>query len=409
MSGNLSTAGVEETLKDFWASRPRRPQAGRKIAGVAAGIGERYRIDPVIVRIAFVAMALCNGAGFLIYLLGWLWLAQSDDQVSPAEALLGRGRSSTPTPLTILLGLAVFPATGFFVDGGFTMVAGVLLSVGGVYLLHRNRGALNRPAPTPEVTMDQSADGRTDRHATVPPTATPSGPPAWDPLGAAPFAWDLPEPTPAVVYEPPPPPVRRRRSRVGKVTFGLVMLVVAGSAIASDSAAWFTAPHVLGLVVAVLGLGLVVGAFRGGARGLIWLVVPLALAGVGMTSIDGSSFGSERIGDYRDTPTSIEQVQPRYDTNAGEVVVDLRELPTTGSVRTTVEVGVGTAQVFVPENADVTVTCAAELGSFDCLDHKQDGADREQRVVDSGADGPGGLKIELDVRAGVGEVMVTRG
>src|SRR5436190_589092 len=31
-------------------------------------------------------------------------------------------------------------------------------------------------------------------------------PPSWDPLGAAPFAWDLPEPAPAA---PAPPPKRR--------------------------------------------------------------------------------------------------------------------------------------------------------------------------------------------------------
>ncbi|MET1075384.1 MAG: PspC domain-containing protein, partial [Umezawaea sp.] len=54
VSGNVTAANVEETLKDFWASRPRRPHRGRKIAGVAEGIAERYRIDPVIVRVAFV-------------------------------------------------------------------------------------------------------------------------------------------------------------------------------------------------------------------------------------------------------------------------------------------------------------------------------------------------------------------
>ncbi|NUT53465.1 MAG: PspC domain-containing protein, partial [Saccharothrix sp.] len=212
VSGNISAASVEETLKDFWATRPRRPHDGRKIAGVAAGIAQRYQIDPVIVRVAFVAMALCNGAGILIYLLGWLWLAQADDEVSAAESLIGRGRSSTPTALTVLHGLAVVPATGFFVDGGITMVGGVLLSVGAIYLLHRNRGQLNRPEHTAPVgaggfgaggfgaeqagagdfggrTYGVGEQGTTEDHPTARVT-----PPAWDPLGAAPFAWDLPEP-----------------------------------------------------------------------------------------------------------------------------------------------------------------------------------------------------------------------
>lgn len=402
VSGNLSTAGVEETLKDFWVSRPRRPHEGRKIAGVAAGIAQRYQIDPVVVRVAFVAMALCNGAGFLIYLLGWLWLAQDNDEVSAAEALIGRGRSSTPVPLTILLGLAVLPATGFFVDGGFTMVGGVLLSVGAVYLLHRGRGSLNRPPSAPEVRPVDTAESPTTRVT----------PPAWDPLGAAPFAWDLPEPTPTTAVpaeQPSRPPHRRRRSRVGAATFGLSLVVLAGALVASSYSAWFTAQHIIGLVVATLGLGLLVGAFRGGGRGLIGLVVPLSLAGAVLTSADFSTFdGSEHVGDVDARPVTIEQLQSRYDTNAGTVDLDLTGLPASGTATTAVEVGVGSVKVRVPASADVTVTCHTGLGSVECLGPEKGGRNNTATVTDGGT-GEGGLKLELDVRAGVGEVVVRRG
>jgi phage shock protein PspC (stress-responsive transcriptional regulator) len=64
--------GIEGVVKDFWASRPRRPRYGRKIAGVAEGIGNRYAVDPVIVRVALVVTALFGGAGVMFYLLGWL-------------------------------------------------------------------------------------------------------------------------------------------------------------------------------------------------------------------------------------------------------------------------------------------------------------------------------------------------
>ncbi|MEJ2859398.1 MULTISPECIES: PspC domain-containing protein [unclassified Saccharothrix] len=401
MSGNLSAAGVEETLKDFWVSRPRRPHAGRKIAGVAAGIAERYQIDPVIVRVAFVAMALCNGAGVLVYLLGWLFLAQQDDEVSAAESLVGRGRSSTPAPLTVLLGLALLPATGLFFDGGFTMVGGLLLSAGAIYALHRGRGALNRPAPSPEVSHVDTADAPTTRVT----------PPAWDPLGAAPFAWDLPEPTPTT----PPAPVtptrpRRRKSRVAGATFGLALVVLAGSIVASGYSDWFTAPHVIGLVVATLGLGMVVGAFRGGGKGLIGLVVPLSVVGVVMTSVSFPEWNeSDRYGDVSSRPTAIADVQSKYDSNVGTVDVDLTGLPASGSVKTQVEVGLGEVRVVVPKNADVVATCEADLGAVTCLDKRSDGKNPEEWVTDNGPDGEGGLKIELDVRAGMGEVVVSRG
>ncbi|MFD1149927.1 PspC domain-containing protein [Saccharothrix hoggarensis] len=403
MSGNISASDVEATLKDFWASRPRRPHDGRKIAGVAAGIARRYQIDPVIVRVAFVAMALCNGAGVLVYLLGWLWLAQSDDEVSAAEALLGRGRSSTPTALTVLLGLAVIPATGFFVDGGFTMVGGVLLSIGAIYVLHRGRGQLNRPETTPAFGMGDEVS--TEEQATARVT-----PPAWDPLGAAPFAWDLPEP--GATAEPvgaEPRPVRRR-SRVGAVAFGLALVVLAGSLVSAERWDWFTAPHVIGLLVAVLGAGMLFGALRGGGgRGLIWLVVPLSFVGVAMTSLDLEGVDSDQVGASHAKPTSVEQVQDRYSASIGEVVLDLTGLPNQGKVTTEVEVGLGNAEVTVPADADVTVTCRTDLGAVQCLGQESEGESRHEEVTDHGADGPGGLEIVLDVRSEIGQVVVSRG
>ncbi|MCE6999991.1 PspC domain-containing protein [Saccharothrix sp. S26] len=431
MSGSISAASVEETLKDFWATRPRRPHDGRKIAGVAAGIAQRYQIDPVIVRVAFVAMALCNGAGLLVYLLGWLWLAQTDDEVSAAESLLGRGRSSTPTALTVLLGLAVIPATGFFVDGGFTMVGGVLLSVGAIYLLHRGRGQLNRPEPTVAFgTGDgvgglgggiggvgdgvQVGDGAGGKVSTEEQTTGRVTPPAWDPLGAAPFAWDLPEPggvpEPAGA-QPAPVAARRPRSRVGVATFGAALVVLAGSLVASSYSDWFHAEHVLGLLVAVLGAGMVLGSLRGdGGRGLIWLVVPLSVVGVVLTSVD-FDVDADQMGSTRAKPTTLEEVRDRYTAGVGEVELDLTALPVdrAATVTTDVEVGLGSARVRVPADADVTVDCRTDLGSVRCLGRESDGEGRHEEVTDYGSDGPGGLKIVLDVRSDLGEVEVSRG
>ncbi|GGP58649.1 PspC family transcriptional regulator [Saccharothrix coeruleofusca] len=409
----MSAAGVEETLKDFWASRPRRPHGGRKVAGVAAGIAQRYQIDPVIVRVAFVAMALCNGAGILMYLLGWLCFAQEDDEVSAVESLFGRGRSATPAPLTVLLCLGLLPTSGFFIDGGFTMVGGVLLSVGAVYLLHRGRGQLNRPRPTGGLTGDfttgvgvTGSEQQTERVT----------PPAWDPLGAAPFAWDLPEPSgPPPAPEQPAHRPRRPRSRVGAATFALALLVLGGAVISADFDSaygdWFTAEHTLGLVVAVLGLGLVAGALRGNAgRGLIWLAVPLSAIGLVLTTAGFDDFdNSDRMGDISARPTTAEAVLDEYHTKAGQVELDLTALPATSEVRTEVRVGVGSAVIRVPANADVEVSCENGLGSIECLGEQHDGPKGSVRAEDNGPDGEGGPKVELEVRTNVGSVEVLRG
>ncbi|MDN5932846.1 MAG: PspC domain-containing protein, partial [Pseudonocardia sp.] len=69
---------LRTSLRDMWDTRPARPREGRQVAGVAAGIARRYDIDPVLVRVAFVAAAV-TGIGILLYLAGWLALPDGDD------------------------------------------------------------------------------------------------------------------------------------------------------------------------------------------------------------------------------------------------------------------------------------------------------------------------------------------
>ncbi|WP_434438397.1 PspC domain-containing protein [Lentzea sp. E54] len=389
MSGTEKTMqGVADTLREFWAHRPVRPRAGRKLGGVATGIGLRFQIDPVIVRIAFVALALSGGVGVPLYLAGWLLLPEEGDEVSPLESLIGKGSSSMSHVQTALMGLLMFPALAFmFGSGGFQVVVTLAATVAGIYLLQKNRGHLQPatladPLPTPPV----------------------PGAPAWDPLGAAPFAWDLPEPAPA----PKPPAPRQRGPRVGLMTLGVATLVIAGSAIAGIWTPWFTAPHTIGLVIAVLAAGLLVGSFTGGGRGLIWLLVPLSVAGFGLTVIDFDG-GPARLSSVDETPKAVGDVRERYETSVGSIKLDLRQLPDSGEVRTAVEVDLGEAIVHVPKNADVTYRCeAGSIGELDCLGKRTDGTGASISGRDLGENGEGGLKIELDVQAGVGEVKVLR-
>ena len=42
-----------------------------KIAGVCAGLGDYFEIDPVIIRLIFL-LALFFGAGLIVYLIAWV-------------------------------------------------------------------------------------------------------------------------------------------------------------------------------------------------------------------------------------------------------------------------------------------------------------------------------------------------
>jgi phage shock protein PspC (stress-responsive transcriptional regulator) len=428
-----SAPNAEEMVKDFVATRPRRPRSGKVIAGVAAGIGRRYGVDPVIVRVALVVSAVYGGAGVLFYLLGWLFLAAQGDEVSPAEALLGRGRSSTGRGLTLVLCVALIPAGSFVFGGHYSTLAGVVVLLAALYLLHRYRGdqgqidvppqasgpeagqmtdstPTSTPAPEDAVAPSAPEDAvpadaaPTERVGNLPTYGTLPGraePPAWDPLGAAPFAWDLPEPA---VPEPPPPPARRK-SRIGLATLGVLFVTAAVLGVLAPESDWLDAPHIVGILGAIAGLGLIIGAFLRSGRGLIPLALLLAAAGFGLTTTHFD--GWHGAGDAHFHPTSVLDVPPVYQRSVGDITVDLTGLPDTGTVHTAVRLGVGNATVIVPKDADVQATCVASVGDVSCLGEHESGPGNP-KVTASQDGGPGDrLHIFLEVTDGPGQIEVT--
>ena len=49
-----------------------RSRSDRMIAGVAGGLAATFNIDPLLVRIILVALALLNGFGIMLYVVLWL-------------------------------------------------------------------------------------------------------------------------------------------------------------------------------------------------------------------------------------------------------------------------------------------------------------------------------------------------
>ncbi len=48
-----------------------RSRADRMVAGVAGGIAERLKIDPIVIRLAFIVLTFAGGLGIILYLLAW--------------------------------------------------------------------------------------------------------------------------------------------------------------------------------------------------------------------------------------------------------------------------------------------------------------------------------------------------
>ena len=79
-----------------------RSASQRLISGVASGFAERVGVDPLVVRLALVLLALAGGVGVLLYLAAWALSAPADDYVreftrnAPRDRILTVGAVASP-------------------------------------------------------------------------------------------------------------------------------------------------------------------------------------------------------------------------------------------------------------------------------------------------------------------------
>ena len=63
-----------------------RSRSERVVAGVCGGIGRYLGVDPVLVRIAFIVLALANGLGVIAYVVAWVAIPEERPGQQPAAA-----------------------------------------------------------------------------------------------------------------------------------------------------------------------------------------------------------------------------------------------------------------------------------------------------------------------------------
>lgn len=144
---DMTRTSFGDQLQQMWHTRPVRLPRQGPIAGVAAGFGSRYNVDPVLIRVALVVSTIFGGAGIVLYLLAWLLLPEAGEE-SAAEALLGKGRSSQSTTKTVVLIVALAIAVSTMgpvgVGLGGSGVIGLALLLAGWWMLH-----MRHPEPPP--------------------------------------------------------------------------------------------------------------------------------------------------------------------------------------------------------------------------------------------------------------------
>jgi phage shock protein PspC (stress-responsive transcriptional regulator) len=330
------------------------------LGGVAAGLGRYLGLDPVVVRLGFIVLALAGGVGVVAYVIAWVVIPADDGSAQPAEEMR-RAAESVPVWVQVMavLLVALF-LTGQL--GGFPgSVAWAAVLIGAGILLFRDSDG--SPAQTP------------------PAHTAPAG-------TAAPL--------------PPAPP--RAPSILGRLTVAALLIWTGVAALLDNVGAIDLAPRqYVAAALVIVGGALVIGTWWGRGRALILLglaLLPVLLfAGFPTDAIRGG------MGDRVYTPQTISDVASGYELFAGTMTIDLSDLrPTGDALRVSARHGLGELVIIVPEDVDVIAEgwlLAGEARIIDRLDEGV-GVSYAHRITAPDARGT----VVLDVQQGLGTLVV---
>lgn len=419
----------------FGTPRPRqlrrRPDQG-PIAGVCAGVAEYFAIDPVIVRIAAVVLAL-SGPGLVAYVLAWIFVPEAP-RSEPAAPFTGKPSDRRDRGAQIF-GIVLLAVSLSILWGGWwsparRWVLPLGLMALGAWLLLRREPDVDPPA---DFAGPPPAGGGAD--SSVPwAAATPSGPAdatlaggggadetlvdetlAGDALdevlvaddatgGGAHPPWGQ-GPWSAGAAPPPLNPeelaARRRKRMVFPIVMGALLLwsgiaFLGGVSVESG----------LAVALCIVGLGFVLGAFVGGSKALI---VPAFLLGVALlaaTVIDIPLSGP--IGHRTWAPRSLDEVEDHYELSVGEGIIDLSELSIGAGDRVEISasVGVGHLVLDVPDGVALDISAESSVGDATLLGQSSAGVGVSVDRTYAGTGSAG--TIVLDLQVGFGQIEVRR-
>jgi phage shock protein PspC (stress-responsive transcriptional regulator) len=289
-----------------------RSRSNRVIGGVCGGLGRYFNVDPILFRIAAIALALIGGAGVLLYLAALVLIPSEPADAAAQPPAEGRSRA-----LTIVVAVLVLLVAWPFLLGGGFIAAGVLFPL--AFLVAA--GVL--------VWWIVSGEG-------------PSG-----------DAGDI-----------------ARRAALGLGVLILCGVIAIGGAWAAAAGGGV----VVGVLVIASGLAILAGAFLKPVRWLILPAVIVALS-AGTVAASGIDLDGG-VGDKTYRPASAADLQDKYQLGLGDLEVDLRntDLPA-GDRPLAIDLGVGEARLLVPEDVCVATDADVGVGQVDFFDRGSGGID----------------------------------
>ena len=427
------------------AGRLARPKDDRVVSGVAAGIGNYFGVDPVWVRVLFAITAFAAFSGVLVYLV--LALSMPEVEESPPPG------SNPRDPSVFWIGAAVilfFSATTWNLWPRPGILIPIAIVALGVALWQRPSGSRRTteepmPPPRPPDAGTSGTAGRTpaagdpasapasppDRGTPTVAAAVPAGtgtatvaagtgaprsegrgddgaalataPGSADPIGE-PVWWTPPEPRP-------------RPSMLGPVVVAIALMVgVVQVALDGLDVIDVTPTQGLATALAILGGGMIVGAFWGRAK---WLSAPaLVLAAALLVLQTSDNLGIEITPNVVDGTYFTADAADIPSGAVGDLRLDLAQDPPSPGEDVVVRQGLGSMRVIVPWDADVDLSATVGAGQVE-LREEGDPVLRRSRSLAQGLDlsveraltspwTDDGTPLTLDLGMGAGQITIVR-
>lgn len=453
--GSMADTGGHETPPDPRSSeqpRPREPQRlyrepeEKRIAGVCGGLADYFGLDPSMVRLATVALALASGVGVVAYIVAALVVPERPPTV-PRRRKEPPARSGIEYAFAIAV---VLISALLLVQRPWlwwnAWVAGVLLIGIGMWMLIGGKNSQSATTKSDDfATLAGKPAGDwvagpadTGHHHTaacateraVSTTGTRSSEALGGPSGGvsgtddgvgvdtsgAVRPGDVPPPTSPGGPSALPSPDRPNDGDRGRIL--AYLLIVAGvlALLAVTGAVHLSPGRTIAVVLVALGALLVAGAWHGNARWLAWLGVPLlgVLLVVDAIDVPWHAGTGERVIMVEDRVALIDD----YELLVGQLTIDLRDAPLDGpdvpwpQVATLdAALGAGDLTVILPDDASARVDARVRIGEIDPIasssNERERGVDihRELTLQANGER----ARIRLDLRVGAGRVEFRRG
>lgn len=429
----------------------------RWIGGVSGGLGDRFGIDPLLVRGIFFATLLLGGLGLVAYGVAWALLPERrDGRIHLEEMIQGRFDIALLGALTlVIVGFGRGDNWFFFWAPPEWVQAILWISfIGGVVMLIAivsNQASKPRPPAGPYVPYAPTASYPAATYPAAPVSAPAPTDPAPAPTDGAPAygapaygappvpAYGAPPAPPApparsTSYTPPAPrpvppprPVTPPRPRTPGAGVGTVGVVVALSLLSlalllvAERAGDFTGPvglTALGIGIVLCGLGIIVSGLRGrtsgglGGLAVVGILVAVPVGAVQNATWVWSGDSQQNFSaDGTVVVTDRTEAENGWSVGFGDVTIDLTGVPMTSeTLEVPISLAAGDLTVVVPSDASISADVDAGAGTVrwdvDGESKSVDGVGLSPRTFTAGAIDDDGPQLALQVQIGAGDVSI---